>query len=109
MKRSGCNGLFIGAESGSQRILRTLKKDISLPNETKQDLLKTLELMKLLKETNPKLLWSEPPNARTKILADLLSKIVEFQWFHNLWDIRIIPKLVRVLKNRQILWPVLGE
>jgi len=85
MKKSGCEGLFIGSESGSQRILDMLKKDITvqetinavrccarhdirplvsimfgLPSETKKDLLDTLRLMWLLKKENPKLLWSGP-------------------------------------------------
>ena len=85
MKRSGCKGLFIGAESGSQRMLNVLKKDVTveqiinalracarhdiqpyvsimigLPTETKQDLLKTLKLMWVLRKDCPSVLWSGP-------------------------------------------------
>lgn len=74
MKQAGCNGIAMGVESGSQRVLNLVKKDITLekifagqsiinkvgipwdafimlgmPYETKEDMYATLRIMKQLK------------------------------------------------------------
>src|SRR3989338_11141990 len=74
MKQAGCTGIAMGVESGSQRVLDSIKKDITLekifegqqiinrvgipwdafimlgmPYETKEDMQETLRLMKKLK------------------------------------------------------------
>jgi len=207
MQKSGCKRLFIGVESGSQKVLDALKKDITveqvinavrtctkynivpnasimigLPSETREDLLKTLKLMWLLKKECPKLLWSGPqlyrpypggtmyelckqsgltepetlrqwaddqskgftgyldafpwikdiktfnfvlnvyiymqilnvaeyayPDMKTKLLAKSLARIINYRWSHNFWYIPITPKIVRLLKDKRILWSVLGQ
>jgi len=78
IKKSGCYKFSMGAESGSPRILRMLKKDVTveqlllsakrsgeygivpeysfmigMPNEEKADMLKTLDLIYKLYEANP--------------------------------------------------------
>ncbi len=78
IKRSGCYKFSFGAESGSQRILRMLKKDVTIeqlllsarksreygiipeysfmigmPNEEKEDMLKTLDLIYKMYGANP--------------------------------------------------------
>ncbi len=78
MKKSGCTGLRIGAESGSQRMLDIMKKDITtnhiissaeicnehgiiptysfmigLPDDRKEDMLMTVKLIKEIKKICP--------------------------------------------------------
>ena len=78
IKESGCSELGIGAESGSQRMLDMIKKDntiedvlnmvrichnwgirgnysfmIGLPNETKEEMIKTIKLIKKIKKLDP--------------------------------------------------------
>ncbi|MFX0075038.1 MAG: B12-binding domain-containing radical SAM protein [Candidatus Hermodarchaeota archaeon] len=82
-KSSGCTQLYFGAESGSQRVLEILNKNITpkdiiqsakitrdndlsadyswmigTPGETKSDIKKTLTLVKRIKEINPKIEFS---------------------------------------------------
>ena len=77
-KEHGCNQMYFGAESGSQRVLNILNKNISIkdiiksakitkdiniiadyswmigiPGETKRDIQKTITLIKKVKEINP--------------------------------------------------------
>lgn len=78
LKSAGLDAFFIGAESGSQKVLDTIKKDITVeqiiksaeitakygfkawyafvigfPGETKKDVLTTIEMMKKVREINP--------------------------------------------------------
>ena len=78
-KNHGCVQMYFGAESGSQRVLNILNKNISIkdiiqsakitkdtdmgadyswmigiPGETKTDVKKTINLIKIIKEINPK-------------------------------------------------------
>lgn len=79
LQRSGCSLLRIGAESGSQKILDLLKKDITptdvvnavkrcsrfgivcnlsfmiaIPGETKQDMMKTIDLIERIRQMEPR-------------------------------------------------------
>ncbi len=107
MKQAGCNRLGMGVESGSQRILdEVIKKGIKLehvleaarlcskyditvgysfmmglPGETKSDVLKTIDLMRKLKQLHSKCFFFGPQVYRPLPGSELYKKVVQLGFY----------------------------
>jgi len=105
IKKAGCISFNIGIESGSQRVLDILKKDITIeealnsarvckkfditpyysfmigvPGETKEDMMKTINIIDKLKHIWPKSGISGPQVFRPYPGGELYEKALEFGW-----------------------------